>query len=374
MSHPSGGIYKANQADDFIKMFSALYTASEQQVNPKSKQPTPNPSIDPQLSRAGSKSTRDSSSEHRPGRVNDFQNEGTQEQARGMVHSHQPREGVAPLKQSKFKRFLNLPAQRPQTTESQHTPNDDIIDSRASVSALSATDVWLAKGQRDTTLRSSAQGGDSSNSAKHTRELSLEVNYTTEDVQRMAEEIYEETTADVHLSLFAYWIRESGENFASAKKVIRELSLDQVCAEEYRCLVASLTDHSQGYNIDRIRNSHLRKLLTDTHDLRPKYVPLRPLTPPADVPLPCATPTECIMFSAEALDEHGPNLSNRQRYDPRHGVAATAGDYDRYGRALPKLELLPASYRDARERVLADKKGMSPAKPANEYPPNSKHN
>ena len=36
------------------------------------------------------------------------------------------------------------------------------------------------------------------------------------------------TIADVHLSLFGYWIKESDENFKEAKKHLRELGVDRV--------------------------------------------------------------------------------------------------------------------------------------------------
>jgi hypothetical protein len=80
------------------------------------------------------------------------------------------------------------------------------------------------------------------------------------------------------------------------------------------------------------------------------------------------------MFSAEALEEHSPNLSNRQRYDPAHDLASTTADLDGSGRPLPKLELLPSSYRVTRERLLAEKKELNPIRSASSsYPPNSKH-
>ena len=111
--------------------------------------------------------------------------------------------------------YKGAPREKLSRTHTKRSCTSFFLISRASISALSATDVWLAKGQRDTTLRSSAQGGDSGTYPKHTRELSLQVNYNAQDVKRMAEEIYEETTADDHSSLFVYWIRESSENFDS---------------------------------------------------------------------------------------------------------------------------------------------------------------
>ncbi|KAH7394535.1 hypothetical protein BKA66DRAFT_567470 [Pyrenochaeta sp. MPI-SDFR-AT-0127] len=83
---------------------------------------------------------------------------------------------------------------------------------------------------------------------------SLHVKLTREDIMQMATEIYDGTIADVHLSLFGYWIRESDEHYDLARQYIRELGLDQ------------------GYNIERIKNTHLRKLLNEIHQARPKCV------------------------------------------------------------------------------------------------------
>jgi hypothetical protein len=281
MSHPSGGLYKADQADGLITMFSAMYTASEQQLKSKPKQAKERSSQDTKLSREGSLSTRNSSMQHRPERDNHLQEGGSQEQASS--------EGID--KRSKLRKFLNKSPHHPQTAESAtdasqdalpkvapaaaRSDYDDSVDSRESVSALSATDVWLAKGvpsathghvrddlvahrsegghrageeivqQRDQTSLSPAPDGDPRVFAQHTRDQSLQVNYTAKDVKGMATEIYEGTIADVHLSLFAYWIKQKSENYALACKVIRELSLDQVCAEDYCCYSASLTGNNR---------------------------------------------------------------------------------------------------------------------------------
>jgi hypothetical protein len=64
--------------------------------------------------------------------------------------------------------------------------------------------------------------------AQHLRNESLHVTWTANDIQRMAKEISDETIADVHLSLLGYWICESTTHYETAKRFIRELSLDQV--------------------------------------------------------------------------------------------------------------------------------------------------
>jgi hypothetical protein len=63
---------------------------------------------------------------------------------------------------------------------------------------------------------------------QHQRNKSLHVNWTQEDVERMAKEIYDESIAAVHLSLLGYWICEMPQHYELARTHIRELSLDQV--------------------------------------------------------------------------------------------------------------------------------------------------
>jgi hypothetical protein len=108
-------------------------------------------------------------------------------------------------------------------------------------------------------------------SRQHVRNESLHVNWTMQDIIRMAQEIANGTIAPVHLSLLGYWIRESAAHYEMARIHIRELSLDQVSA--YRILVnrPHLTDTTlQGYNVKRVKNEHLRNLLIDIKDIRPK--------------------------------------------------------------------------------------------------------
>jgi hypothetical protein len=104
----------------------------------------------------------------------------------------------------------------------------------------------------------------------HQRNESLHVTWTAEAIQRMTNEIYNETIASVHLSLLGYWIIESVEHYDVAKEFIRELSLDQVSQVllilEPSCLANTTT---QGYNVNRIKNAALRNLLISTRSVRP---------------------------------------------------------------------------------------------------------
>ncbi|KAJ4349083.1 hypothetical protein N0V95_004908 [Ascochyta clinopodiicola] len=85
----------------------------------------------------------------------------------------------------------------------------------------------------------------------HQRDLSLTVHWKQEDLERMARELNDGAISDLDLSLLAFWIKAKHENYLFAKELIRELALDQ------------------GYNIDRISNVRVRKLLQEVHDARP---------------------------------------------------------------------------------------------------------
>ncbi|KAI4689043.1 hypothetical protein J4E81_007760 [Alternaria sp. BMP 2799] len=88
-------------------------------------------------------------------------------------------------------------------------------------------------------------------SSRHRRNESLHVNLSQEEVKKYADEVRNMTIADVHLSLFGYWIKESDEHFQEAKKYLRELGLDR------------------GYNLSRLNNFCLEELCRDVHDIRP---------------------------------------------------------------------------------------------------------
>ncbi|KAF2475986.1 uncharacterized protein BDR25DRAFT_379620 [Lindgomyces ingoldianus] len=97
--------------------------------------------------------------------------------------------------------------------------------------------------------------------SQHERGFSFHVNYSSQEVAQLAQEIHEEKISEVHLSLFTFWICEKGHHYEEAKQHIRELALDQ------------------GYPTSRISNSFLRKLLEDTIHLRPRYAKPVPQTP-----------------------------------------------------------------------------------------------
>ncbi|KAF2180413.1 hypothetical protein K469DRAFT_753397 [Zopfia rhizophila CBS 207.26] len=85
------------------------------------------------------------------------------------------------------------------------------------------------------------------------RGFSFKVKYPPEEVAKLASEVLDNTIAEVHLSLFTYWICQSDENYDQAKAHIRELGL------------------CQDYPLGRVSNPSLRQLLETTQELRPEY-------------------------------------------------------------------------------------------------------
>ncbi|KAI0614877.1 hypothetical protein TUN205_00871 [Pyrenophora tritici-repentis] len=94
----------------------------------------------------------------------------------------------------------------------------------------------------------------SDNLYQHSRPASLHVTLSSNDLERLTKELYEQTIADVHLSLFAFWINTSPENYHVARKHVRELGCDK------------------GYIPCRLTNLAVRHLLTETEVSRPEYV------------------------------------------------------------------------------------------------------
>jgi hypothetical protein len=107
------------------------------------------------------------------------------------------------------------------------------------------------------------------------RKPSIQLQWTPEDIEQMASEIYGGTITDFNLSLLGYWVRTSTGNYLVAKIYIRELGLDQVCLRSGFSLhswYSHANRQQQGYNTARISNPHVRKLLVDTHHVRPRLV------------------------------------------------------------------------------------------------------
>ena len=71
------------------------------------------------------------------------------------------------------------------------------------------------------------------NNNQNLAELPFRVTYSPNEVVQLAKEIREETVAEVHLSLFIWWVCESNEHFEQAKIHLRELGLDQVRIQTY---------------------------------------------------------------------------------------------------------------------------------------------
>lgn len=102
--------------------------------------------------------------------------------------------------------------------------------------------------------------GDSKSSScfhSHQRGESFHVNFSSDDVQRIAKEIYDQTIADVHLSLFSYWINEREEHYEEAKRHIRELRLDHVSIQYPQLLTAASSSMLTYSSPTRATTSHV---------------------------------------------------------------------------------------------------------------------
>ncbi|CAG5171329.1 uncharacterized protein ALTATR162_LOCUS7309 [Alternaria atra] len=160
---------------------------------------------------------------------------------------------------------------------------------------------------------------------RHQRRESLRVNLTPEDVERFAGEVRNMTIADVHLSLFGYWIKESDENFREAKKHLRELGVDR------------------GYNLSRLNNYCLEELCRDVLDIRP---------------------TECrttVLKQQPATEK-----ASLQYLTPTRSFSLPVA---------PRIDTLPPSLREQRERVISEaaQRSTSLGSPdgPRDYPPNT---
>ncbi|KAH7112535.1 hypothetical protein B0J11DRAFT_542567 [Dendryphion nanum] len=64
------------------------------------------------------------------------------------------------------------------------------------------------------------------------------------DIAQISRDIYEETISEIVLSEFAAWLAEKPDRFETAKRHVRELSLDQVIYS-VKSLTTSLTVFDQ---------------------------------------------------------------------------------------------------------------------------------
>jgi hypothetical protein len=70
----------------------------------------------------------------------------------------------------------------------------------------------------------------------------VRIRYTEADIERIAQEVEQETIAEVLLSQFCEWIMDSDENYEMATKHIRQLGLDAVSSSLSVCYVLHKTD------------------------------------------------------------------------------------------------------------------------------------
>jgi len=95
-----------------------------------------------------------------------------------------------------------------------------------------------AQSQPDLSPRLSISSSDSSEAEVATPRAEpptgnqrLRIKYDRKQLELIASEIYNETIADVTLSLFTLWISQKSKHYEIAKRYIRELATDQVSFE-----------------------------------------------------------------------------------------------------------------------------------------------
>ncbi|KAF2751352.1 hypothetical protein M011DRAFT_523354 [Sporormia fimetaria CBS 119925] len=79
----------------------------------------------------------------------------------------------------------------------------------------------------------------------------FQVHFSPNEVAILADEVYNDTVAEVTFSLFLFWVTSRQDNYETARGYIRELGLDQ------------------GYTTNRIANANLRKLVDECLSFRP---------------------------------------------------------------------------------------------------------
>lgn len=104
---------------------------------------------------------------------------------------------------------------RPSTIKTQITLVESEIEASASTEGLATSKEILAVQSPE-------------RAPHHQRDLSLTMNWTEKDFERMARELKDEVISDLDLSLFAFWIKAKHENYLFATILVRELALDQV--------------------------------------------------------------------------------------------------------------------------------------------------
>ncbi|RMZ67418.1 hypothetical protein GMOD_00001336 [Pyrenophora seminiperda CCB06] len=202
---------------------------------------------------------------------------------------------------------------------------------------------------------------DSGDHYRIQRHKSLHVSFSSTELKRLKEEIYNETIAEVHLSLLIYWINEDPDNYDLAKDVIRELRCDK------------------GYNPSRVDNAALRQLLTETKAARPLTIitiPKLPPPPPHRQPIRISIWIHLDIETNEAVVPVQPT----EREDDLADLTADpifVGRHTRKLPGLPRIDSLPPALSLLRERrnqaalrsiSLAS---VAPSSPQGTYPPDT---
>ncbi|KAJ8115045.1 hypothetical protein OPT61_g3222 [Boeremia exigua] len=179
--------------------------------------------------------------------------------------------------------------------------------------------------QTETTLVNSSDEyavRDPDDGARQQHDSALIVDF---DLQRSAEQLRNGEISDIDLALFSLWIKAKTDNYNMAKKLVRELALDQ------------------GYNVDKIANPRVRKLLQEVHDVRPRHPGHR---------------SSCESQLQETTEDSDMRASSRIRKAASHLTA--------------RIDTLPPSLRLKRERAVQE--AVRPTEVTNnaiDYPPNT---
>lgn len=139
-------------------------------------------------------------------------------------------------KRTYFPRNPSEPAlSEPTSPALKHDSGVEASDESTSVSVSSersttvASSEWstaVASGERSTAGASNKDGKSlSSQVSHHRRDPSLILNF---DVEHAAQQVRDGEISDLDLALFAFWIRAKDDNYFTARRLIRELALDQV--------------------------------------------------------------------------------------------------------------------------------------------------
>jgi hypothetical protein len=201
----------------------------------------------------------------------------------------------------------------------------------------------------------------------HTKGMSesgspIKLRYPTQEVERVAQEIYDQTISETTFGMFRDWIGEKLEHYELAKKYIRELATDQVSLKFLFTLIDVTDAIIQGYKVERTNNPYLCELVREVNYLRPAYV--------SSPQLLIVTSTTNILFreaKSPVICEGAPPVRPQQSPSvlrgPNHGCTF----------ADPHPTDLPKALKRMRQDVVYPSHLSSPlSSPNRDFPPDSR--